>query len=429
VGQTTTIYAPLLITLAVCAAGCGRAESYSVSHPLDDVSPLSGGTENPTLVPLSSSQVRAIGRIETTQGDRRCTGFLVGARHVLSAGHCFPAEQPEGYSGAGRLPEVLQFRPGGSLTPVPIMEVYLHPTLDMALCATGAALPSWSTEPLLLREPLAAALVPGQRVEAAGAGRGTPTAEGPSFGVFELDRVTAVELEMHATDGAGLCRGDSGGPVFASGEVSVAAVHVRGYDDCTGPSFSIPVDPTWTTAQVQEPFTDATPCTEGVPSQCVDNQGWNCLGGWWRVVPCNRLPGHACHVLLASGTADCLPIPCGDATPTGTCWGGVAVSCQFGARVEEDCTAMGMACILVRSEGRVGCVPCDSLDGGCTPPPPDGSVATDVSWGDGGPAPAPGDNPRVTTGCPGSSLPGASVLLISCIPVRRWRRRPGHPAG
>ncbi len=110
-----------------------------------------------------------------------------------------------------------------------------HPTLDAAVLELATPVPSW-VEPLRLAR--AGATVPeiGAAVRAAGRGQ--------RIGVTALAvlpaavRSSGTELEIDYPDARGLCRGDSGGPLFTrehDGSLRVWGLLRGGALDCRGP--------------------------------------------------------------------------------------------------------------------------------------------------------------------------------------------------
>lgn len=199
-------------------------------EPGKDSARVFGGTAVPSVVPLESGQILAIGWFGL------CTGTLVAERWVLSAKHC-PLTAADSFC-IGEIPE-------SPSTCVPVEQIVEHPYADLILAELAEDPRDYlpAIEPIpILTETLDCSWL-GKTAEAAGYGK-TPTGD---VGVRNFTAEPIVDLtEDHiAIDGQGrrgLCRGDSGGPVLVmnregsvrvAGALSFGDISCRGRDDFT----------------------------------------------------------------------------------------------------------------------------------------------------------------------------------------------------
>lgn len=343
----------LLVGLAACSGVEAPGDVLAAGQPLQ------GGTASPQVVTLSGGQRRALGAF-FANGVPFCTGWLAAARHVVTAGHCFPAA-----THLDGVDFVVQVEGGAPLV-LPLVAVTQHPTLDVSVVLLGAD--ALGAEPVPVNvDPLSAAEL-GKPVEVAGAGVGTNPALGISFGIFSVRAVEAERITIDAEAPRGPCRGDSGGPYLMDfeGSVRVVALESEGAADCQGPNWGVRTDvfAAWLAELVATPFTaDSSPC--GADSaRCDGAVQWQCRSGWWRTRDCAAY-GASCGSLGPAVGEGCLPPACGDIDTRGQCQAGQALWCSGGHVERLDCAARDLGCAFEAQAGGVRCVPCAACAGEC----------------------------------------------------------------
>ncbi|MEU9065623.1 trypsin-like serine protease [Streptomyces sp. NPDC048306] len=155
-----------------------------------------------------------------------CSGTLVSSEWVLTAASCFadnPAADLTIAAGAPRLKTIATL-PGGQTRD--IVELLPHGERDLVLARL--AQPVTGVDPIKVSPTAPAA---GQDLTIAGHGR---TAEewaplDKHTGTFALTAVSGGDLSLSGKDGASVCQGDAGGPVFrmADGRPTLVGINSR----------------------------------------------------------------------------------------------------------------------------------------------------------------------------------------------------------
>lgn len=343
-------------------AGAACINPQMSVQPSTSTDALRNGDPLTTVSGLSDGQRASVGIFMLADRARWCTAALLDARHAVTAAHCFSSSSFE----LAQLTFEMSFVPGGAgdSTFLPVVDVHIHPELDVAVASLGAV--ALGTPIRVSTAPLDDAAL-GTEVVVIGGGIGTPPADGLSAGHFAIDSFDDTVLHLRAIDDDGLCSGDSGSPVLAFDEEGprILGVHTRGFSDCAGLSTEVRADVV--ASFLEAAAADAPPvaesCVDGADAdRCEGAVVRRCVEGSWRTLDCGLA---AFQCVLLDGVASCEPVPCGDVAAVGRCDEGVARVCRGGTLVEEDCRSTGQGCAFDSVEARFGCVDCTACDGVC----------------------------------------------------------------
>jgi len=161
------------------------------------------------------------------RGRAQCTGIVVGPTWVLTDAHCLKLETGLEVELADEVHcRRVKRRVASSVK---------HSTLDAALLELATPIPS-GVEPLRLAPRGLTPPEPGAPVRVAGRGQGLGSTALAVLAAVLRDNGT--ELEVGYPGKRGLCRGDSGGPLFTrldDGQLRVWGILRGGALDCGGP--------------------------------------------------------------------------------------------------------------------------------------------------------------------------------------------------
>jgi hypothetical protein len=274
--SSTANFLPLATLLILAASACGDGSGEASSS---SAAPIIGGA-----LDAGDPAVVALARVQGNQVTSLCSGTLVSPTVVLTAAHCVVpvSSGSPGPVSAGSLYAVFGETIGSPASTAAVYAVDWDPAFggsapdphDLAVAILAAPVS-------VLPAPVSAAgvgLQPGQQVRIAG--YGLTAAQGGQAGTKYSASTTIAALVpypqsalMVETQGAKTaCKGDSGGPMFASidGADTVIAVTSGGDDGCTTALYAesglvLPPYPnlSWLSAHLTSVVTSAGPYLAG----------------------------------------------------------------------------------------------------------------------------------------------------------------------
>jgi hypothetical protein len=181
---------------------------------------------NDGLASMLDSVAPAIGALETSPGQVRCTGFLVAPGWVLAAKHC-----------RGELAPLTRFVAGNGQRQAAVSFEVAHPERDLLLVRL-LDVDVGGPSPIPLWPGGVDSDWLGRDVVLAGYGEDERGQRGTLRAVQEpISMITDAILTTDGAQASGACAGDSGGPLLyrdVSGELFAVGVLSRGDTDCKG---------------------------------------------------------------------------------------------------------------------------------------------------------------------------------------------------
>lgn len=305
--------------------------------------PLISGAAGSSLLRLSGPQRSAVIKLQSASGQGLCTGTLVAKQWVLTAAHC--GDLLQGDVTAYARDAGCDVSLGG------LRRRVRHPTLDLLLLELGEVT---SVAPVRLNLSAVEVQDLGHAfVELSGYGRTEAGVAGDlRFLVAEVVSFDQTTMSVDAPERSGACFGDSGGPLLQrceGGAPCILGVLSRGSATCGGRDSYVRVDAArgW----LEEHVSVAAPNVPG-PCEDVTPRGM-CLGA--RAVYCNdgALVSDRCGSAESCSWSDEAagyrcgdPVgDCGNVTQLGACQDEVALSCDAGLLIADDCRSSNRRCL------------------------------------------------------------------------------------
>jgi trypsin len=334
--------------VTVCAAGSSVAVGTRGAALLN-------GSEQGDFAALGPEEEAAVVHLEAHdiagQQLGSCTGIAVGARAVLSAGHCVPeAVTARVVVSIGASADAADRR-------VEAVLAGRHPELDLSVLELSSDAPALAPFPLASRLP-----EPGSVVQLAGFGEDELGQLGHRR--FVAEEVTRVDPDSIVVDGhgrSGACRGDSGGPLIVrdwDGGAAVAGILSGGNVGCTGVDRYTRVDlaRAWiSSVAALEPNQPVCGRLDSV-GRCFGGLATWCEGHALRARRCSD--GTACGWDVAAAGFRCVAPavdPCAGIDDHGRCDGAVLVRCSSGVLEESDCQLCEARCERDPKTGTAAC--------------------------------------------------------------------------
>lgn len=211
-GRIAAIGAGAIIGAGALLASCEGRISGDGRLACDDpaglrVESIVAGTARPTVVSLTPGERRAVALLVTPLGE--CSAVHVAPGQLLTAAHCVAGVSPEQCEvGIGELPYE-----GREWAVVRRIEV--HPSLDLAYLELAQRFEA--VRPIDLPLELVSSAQLGLPLEAAGFGEDASGATSRlAFVAMTLTHIAVDSLLVDGDGERGVCRGDSGGPLFGT---------------------------------------------------------------------------------------------------------------------------------------------------------------------------------------------------------------------
>ena len=247
---------------------------------------LINGNSVPNIA-LSYGQRATIGSLGYADV-RNCTAVMIDERRIITAAHCL--------DGVSRLflRDFHLVMPDMTVA-VPVDSFSIHPHFDFAVAILGAQPEAGiDFEYLQLNQNFLTEDLVGTNIAIAGAGVGTDSALGITFGEFEITEISEDLIRVNGIDEAAACRGDSGGPYLQQhdfDQLQVIALESKGDIQCGGKSSGVRLDVVadWIQEMNSTPLPQKNSSCELQSegnTECAGEGERKCFAGWWRERDC-----------------------------------------------------------------------------------------------------------------------------------------------
>lgn len=345
-------------------------------EPVTAAQPIVNGTRDPQAVPLTDSQIMALGWLHPAGAPSQafCTATLVAPDLVVTARHCtFGASGGQISFGVGRNPDDPDAVFGSSA-------IYPNRRADAALIVLNedATAGDVAITPIPVNPNPVDESVVGRAVQVGGYGDTyDPLTDGRWFATVYVYQVGDEEIIVDGRGEQGICYGDSGGPLIdldADGNPVVLAVESWGDETCVDIDHMTRLDPLYDDwvgpildGEVPEDPCDGLDRTGRCDGDLLEWCGRNEL----RQTDCAEL-GTVCTYVEDAGRYACA---CGDVDFEGRCAGDVLEYCDDGRLRQINCGVRGLTCGFSGAETGYVCL--DSVS--CRPEDEPGRCDGDVA--------------------------------------------------